>query len=151
MGPKGDRWWTNWVEKDPVEEHRRKSFAISGEMRLALAVFRDAIKQRDKEWLLSNREAPYSFRNLCEALELSESRARERLLLHFKEKRKRTHYTRRLHKKATGIGDIPGRDYTHGYGDCPGGMILSRCEQCTSRYRYNYRRRKTVTDGQISS
>jgi len=76
----GDRWWTNWVEKDPVVEHRRKSRALSGEKRLCLAVFRDALKKKDLSWVESLESHPYSFNHLCETLEIDASKARAVIL-----------------------------------------------------------------------
>lgn len=136
------------VQVDALVYPPRKS--LPWHLELFWAVLDNAMTESDIDWINTESDHIFSFRNCCEALGIDVQAARKALNGRLK--------IAKPHKKklrwgviAAAIEQFPG-DYSHGYGECPPGITRSFCPECRHRYNtfYNSRhprgkRRRRIT------
>jgi hypothetical protein len=119
-----------------------RALSLLPEIRIMYQLIKNSILERDITWI--NRDEPeylYSFQNCCEYLGI-DYRAARKVLNRVIGKGRRVviggnHRGRPAGTilKPSDIGDIPGKTYTHRYGEC---LVSSRCPECRQRYNYVY-------------
>lgn len=127
------------TEFDELFEDRRPSFAMGPFQLLAHDLIEHAIHEVDLDWIMEEDiDYPCSFDNCCMQLGYSVAAARKSLYEKLKDV-KRQDVIRSYNRRAVVCQDIPGKKYSHPYGECPAGVACSRCAECRNRYNYFYR------------
>jgi hypothetical protein len=124
---------------------------LSFELALMEAQIKHAIYERDLAWVndvhgLERRDYIHSFRNCCDHLGIDYRAARKILNQRLRKKSVLAPRAQPNEALRFEIVDVPGKTYSHAYGECPSGVIRSKCPECRQRYSYRYTRlwRKTA-------
>jgi hypothetical protein len=115
--------------------------AMPSELSLMAAVLSFAIYEKDLEWINGDdySEHPFSFRNCCEYLGIDHLAARK-VLNQRLSKCRGVLFRQPKPRLKLEIRDLPGKEYTHAYDECPPGVNPSRCPECRQRYNAAYAR-----------
>lgn len=106
------------------------------EQALMVAVLRQAIMDRALDWINLDVDFLFSFRNCCESVGIDYLAARKALNAKIRPGFTRQKRALAVHEELKSvIQDMPGRQYTHRYGNC---QKSSRCAECRQRYNFYY-------------
>ena len=104
--------------------------AIPFELALMAAAIRFAIYEKDLRWINDDdrSEYPFTFKNCCEYLGIDYQAARK--VLNQRIGKGRRVLLRQPKRLEFEVEDVPAKEYTHAYQECPPGVNPSRCPEC---------------------
>ena len=130
------------VDTAEFDEVWGKSRATPFELQLMAAAFRWAIFEKDLRWINDDNNPDYvfSFQTCCASLGINYQAARK-VLNERLGKCCRLFFRHPKPKLEFEISDVPGKEYSHPYRQCPPGVNPSRCRECRQRYNFGYAQR----------